>query len=191
MFRAGMLLALSTGHKIGLALTGAVFIVFSLISAMVVPRFSPNFPGPRARNIYIVVCIGFFAAMMAAVVVFGREKKKAEAATKGAVPAATAPAAPSGNPTAGKAVFTANGCGACHTFTPAGSKATVGPDLDKLADYAKQAKQPLVQFTETSITDPNAYIQPGFPKGVMPGTFGTSLSKTQLGDLVAFLAKGP
>ena len=35
----------------------------------------------------------------------------------------------------GKAIFIAQGCGACHTFTPAGPDANgqIGPDLDKLA----------------------------------------------------------
>jgi cytochrome c551/c552 len=189
MVRAAMLYALSTGHKIGLASVGAAFIAFSLISSMVIPRFSPNFPG-RARNLYILVCAGFFVAMVAAVLVFGKEKKKAEAATAAATPAATAPAAATGDPAAGKAVFLANGCSACHTFTPAASKSAVGPDLDKLAAYATQAKQPLVQFTQTSVTDPNAYVQPGFAKGIMPPNFGTSLSKKQLDDLVAFLTQG-
>ena len=97
---------------------------------------------------------------------------------------------PPPDPTAvadGQALIAQKGCGGCHTFTPAGSSAMIGPDLDKLADYATKAKQPLAQFTETSITDPGAYVEPGFPKGVMPATFGTSLSKTQLADLVAFL----
>jgi len=52
---------------------------------------------------------------------------------------------------AGAAVFKNNGCGACHTFTPAGSTAKVGPDLDKLAAYAKQAKQALDPFVRESI----------------------------------------
>src|SRR5439155_13468015 len=38
----------------------------------------------------------------------------------------------------GKAVFVNQGCGACHTYAPAGSDAngTIGPDLDKLSTYA-------------------------------------------------------
>src|SRR5919108_3798761 len=72
---------------------------------------------------------------------------------------------------AGAAVFKNNGCGACHPFTPAGSSAKVGPDLDKLAAYAKQAKQPLDAFVRDSIVKPNAYIQPGYPRNVMPQTF--------------------
>ncbi len=37
---------------------------------------------------------------------------------------------------------------------------------------------------------PDAFIAKGYPKGVMPGTFGQSLSKTQLADLVAFITGG-
>ena len=61
---------------------------------------------------------------------------------------------------AGAAVFKNNGCGACHTLTAAGTAGKVGPDLDKLTTYAKQAKQPLADFVRTSIVDPNAYVQP-------------------------------
>ena len=66
-----------------------------------------------------------------------------------------------------------------------GASAKVGPDLDKLPQWAAQAKQPLDQFIRTSITDPNAYTQPGFPKNVMPPF--TSLPKAQLDALVQYL----
>lgn len=98
-------------------------------------------------------------------------------------------ATPKGNAAAGKAVFTANGCGACHTYKAAGSTGKVGPDLDKLPQYAAEAKRgSLDAFVQESITAPNAYVQPGYPSGVMP-IFG-SLSAQQLADLVAFLTKG-
>ena len=88
----------------------------------------------------------------------------------------------------GKALFASNGCVSCHTYKPAGSKASVGPDLDKLATYAKQAKKPLAAFTEESIVNPNAYVQPGFPANFMPSF--ASLSKSQVDALVTFLTKG-
>src|SRR5919199_1675775 len=88
----------------------------------------------------------------------------------------------------GKALFASNGCVSCHTYKPAGSKATVGPDLDKLAAYAKQAKKPLEPFVHESIVNPNAYVQPGFQPNVMPSF--ASLSKAQLDALVSFLTKG-
>ena len=46
---------------------------------------------------------------------------------------------------------------------------------------------PLVAFARESIVKANAYISPGSPKGVMPQTFATQLSKKQLADLVAFI----
>jgi cytochrome c551/c552 len=88
----------------------------------------------------------------------------------------------------GKAIFTTQGCGACHTYTPAGpdAKGNIGPDLDKLADYAKQAKQPLKEFVTKSIVNPEAYVQPGYPKNVMPKSYA-SLPANDLKDLVDFL----
>jgi cytochrome c551/c552 len=90
----------------------------------------------------------------------------------------------------GKAIFINQGCGSCHTFEPAGpeAKGNIGPDLDKLAEYAQRAKQPLDGFIHESIVDPDKYIEKGFPKGVMPKSYG-SLSATDLKDLVDFLSK--
>lgn len=94
-----------------------------------------------------------------------------------------------GSSAAGLAVFNANSCSSCHTLSAANASGKIGPDLDKLVSYAKQANTPLAAFVEKSIVDPNAYIQPGFPKNTMPQTFGTTLSKTQLSALVSFLVQ--
>ena len=102
----------------------------------------------------------------------------------------TLPTAPKGDSAAGKAVFISSGCGACHTFTPAGTAAKIGPDLNNLALYAKKAKLPLADFARTAITSPPPpYVPPGF-KNIMPTTFGSSLTAQQLADLVAFLTQG-
>jgi cytochrome c oxidase subunit II len=93
---------------------------------------------------------------------------------------------PNGN-VAGAAVFKNNQCGACHTLTAAGTKGTIGPDLDKLASDAQTAGQPLEAFTRESIVDPNTYIEKGYPKNVMPETFGSALSKQELDGLVQYL----
>ena len=89
--------------------------------------------------------------------------------------------------TAGHAVFTNNGCAACHTLTAAGATGKAGPDLDKLAQEAQQAGQPLAAFVKQSITDPSAYVAPGYPDHVMPATFGSALSPQQLDALVSYL----
>jgi cytochrome c oxidase subunit II len=92
-------------------------------------------------------------------------------------------------PGAGLAVFNNNGCGSCHTFTPANAKGTVGPDLDDLSAEAKKAGKPEDEFVRESIVDPNAYIAPGYAPNVMPKTFGT-LPKSQLDALVQYLVSG-
>jgi len=89
----------------------------------------------------------------------------------------------------GKAAFTANGCNSCHTFKPAGSTAKIGPDLDKLAQEARRAGQPPEAFIRESIVNPNAYVEPGFQKGLMPTVFA-NLPKAHLDALVTFLAGG-
>jgi cytochrome c oxidase subunit II len=89
---------------------------------------------------------------------------------------------------AGRAVFTNNGCGSCHTLAAAGSTGTVGPNLDRLPAYAAQAHQPLDAFVKQSIVAPNAYVQPGYPPNVMPSTF-SSLPPDQLNALVQYLVQ--
>ena|SRR5262249_41704997 len=107
----------------------------------------------------------------------------------GTLPATTTSGAPAtGDATAGAALFKAQGCGGCHTFTPAGTNGTVGPDLDKLAQYAKTANRgSLADFTHESIQDPSAYLEKGYPNA-MPN-FGQTLSDQQIADLVAYLTQ--
>jgi cytochrome c oxidase subunit 2 len=91
-----------------------------------------------------------------------------------------------GGAAAGKAAFANNGCGACHTFKPAGSTANVGPDLDRLPELARKAGKPLQDFVRESIVKPNAYVEPGYAGGIMPGNFG-QLPPAQLDALVQYL----
>jgi mono/diheme cytochrome c family protein len=81
----------------------------------------------------------------------------------------------------GKEVFMANGCGACHTLAAAGTASTVGPDLDEALPGKSAA------FIHESIVDPNATVAPGYTAGIMPPTFGSTLSSSELEALVAFL----
>jgi cytochrome c oxidase subunit 2 len=105
----------------------------------------------------------------------------------GTVPQASTTVA-KGDPAAGKQLYASNGCGGCHTFTPAGSTGKVGPNLDHLAIDARKAnKGSLEQYTADSIKNPGDYVVPGYPNGVMP-TF-SSLSDQQVADLVAFLTQ--
>ncbi|CAN5286432.1 hypothetical protein BH18ACT12_BH18ACT12_12680 [soil metagenome] len=90
----------------------------------------------------------------------------------------------------GKAIFISQGCGACHMYNPAGPAANgqIGPDLDKLPEYAKTAKQPLAKFTEEGIVNPDKYVEKGYPKGVMPKSY-KDLPPDDLKALVDYLTK--
>src|SRR4029453_10950205 len=84
------------------------------------------------------------------------------------------------------ATFNNNGCGACHTFTPAKATGKVGPDLDDLKAQAERAGVPLEQFIKESISDPNKYVEPSFQPGVMPPF--SQIPADELDELVQYLA---
>jgi len=201
-----VLLALTTNQKLGLAATAAVFIAFALLAALLIPRSSPDFPGRRGLVPFILVTVILTIAMLGAVEVFAKESHEGEQAAEPTEttpqpepepapepqePAPTRPTTPTttserppGSADAGKAVFAAQGCGGCHTFSAAGAAGTVGPNLDEeLA--GKDA-----DFVHESIVDPNAEIAEGFSAGVMPQDYEQKLSPKQLNDLVAFLTSG-
>ena len=193
----------NTSHDLAMGAVALVLIAFSLTVALVVPRRWPEFPG-RGLPLFALVTVLLVGAMLASVEALGEthhfgpgseetttqaaSTQTSSTASTGATSTQTSTTA-SGNPAAGKQLFASNGCGSCHTYGPAGATAKVGPDLDKLAQYARQAKSPLAQFVKTSIVDPGAYVQPGYPNHVMPTNFGQKLSDQQLADLVAFLTQ--
>ena len=172
---------LSTGHKIGLAAVGGAFILFALVSSFVLPLRNPNFPG-KGLGWFAALAALFFVAMLAAVIVFGKEGKEVASAgtapatatttattttTSGTTTTATAPAA--GNAVAGKAVFATAGCVGCHTLKAAGATGAVGPNLDSLKpDLAAIVHQ----------------VQVG--GGPMPA-FKGQLSDQQIQDVAAFV----
>lgn len=170
-----MVFALSTGHQVGLAVVGVAFILFALVSSFVLPTRNANFPG-KGRNLYLVVCFAFFIAMMAAVLVFGKESKGGEASAAGTAPGSTTTTTTSGgnakvqgDPAAGAKLFKSKGCTACHTLKAAGATGTVGPNLDeKKPDYA------LIVDRVTN------------GKGAMP-PFKGQLSATQIHDVAAYV----
>ena len=192
-----MVFSLAASHKIGIAAVAGCFILFALASALWLPRRRPDFPTRSGLGWYMGVVVTFAAGTLVAVVVLAAEpKEKAEAAKPGpSTPTApgqtTGPTPPKGNPVAGRQLFVANACSSCHTFAPAKATGKIGPDLDKLAaDAQKAGRGSEQQYAFESISDPNAYVVPGFPQGVMPN-FGATLSKSQIADLVAFITQKP
>ncbi|HKI24598.1 MAG TPA: cytochrome c [Gaiellaceae bacterium] len=205
-----MLLGLTTDQKLGLAGTAAVFIGFALVTALLIPRYRPDFPGRKGIGLFIVVTLLLTVAMLGAVVVFAAEDEGAEAAghveteltdtETGPTETETGPAetetgqtettrtattteeeAQAGDPAAGKALFASNGCAGCHTFEAAGSTGAVGPNLDEALE-GKDA-----EFVHQSIVEPNAEVAEGYNAGVMPSF--QQLSEDQVNDLVAFLTQ--
>ena len=89
--------------------------------------------------------------------------------------------APKGDP--GLKVWAAQGCGSCHTFAPAGAKATIGPNLaNSLGGRSRD-------YIRESIVAPNARV-PGGGSSIMPADFAKRISKPELDALVEFIAKG-
>jgi mono/diheme cytochrome c family protein len=82
----------------------------------------------------------------------------------------------------GAQVFANDGCGSCHTFKAASSTGTTGPDLNEyLAPDDDKAG------IEEMIVDPNAELAEGYSANVMPQTYGQSIPKSELEQLVQFL----
>jgi mono/diheme cytochrome c family protein len=185
--------SLSTGHKSGILIVAAIFVVFALCSAFVFPRMNPNFPGKRLW-LFVAGSAVLTLVMLGTLFTLAKEPPEAGAKVKERPPAlpqttsteTAPPAAPKGDAVAGKALFAAQGCTSCHTFKPAGATGKVGPDLDNLAADAKTANRgSLDAYTAESIKDPSAYTVPKYPSGVMPPF--SSLTAQQVSDLVAFL----
>ena len=70
------MLALSTGHEVGLAVTAGAFIAFALASSFLFPRYRPNYPAGGLLA-FVVVSLVFFFGMLTAVEVFGAEDSEA------------------------------------------------------------------------------------------------------------------
>ena len=77
-----------------------------------------------------------------------------------------------GDPEAGQEVFTAAGCGNCHTYEPAGTSGEVGPNLD-----------------ESDIDFEGAVSQIENGGGGMPA-FGDQLSEEEIANVAAFVTSG-
>lgn len=100
-----------------------------------------------------------------------------------AAPAVEQGASPTEQASAGKEIFTAQGCGGCHALADAGSSGGVGPDLDEVLEG-----QSVAQVTE-SIVEPDAKVEQGFARGVMPGSYGDQLSEQEIEALVTYLRR--
>jgi cytochrome c6 len=183
-----------TGWEWGLLSSAAVFIVFALVVAMVVPRSRPEFPS-RYLGWFIAACIVLFAVQMTAVLLLAELGEEHEAAAETEPeptepeptepeptepeptepeptepePTEPGPGAGQGDPAAGKEIFVAN-CATCHTLADAGTSGTVGPNLDE--------SQPPPELVVDRVTN---------GQGAMPSFEGT-LSEQQIQDVAAYVS---
>lgn len=152
--------------------------------------------------VYAVVIVWALVYILIEVVPFFKPLTPQNApAPAASVPVATAaPAAQpvastgTGNAANGAKLFEANGCQACHSFKD-GEK-IIGPSLYhagsvaanriKSTDYRGKAKS-AEDYIRESILDPNLYVVPGFPSGVMVQDFAKKVSPQDIDDLVAFV----
>ena len=88
---------------------------------------------------------------------------------------------------AAAAVFADAGCGGCHAFAPAGTTGEVGPALDNLVSAAQKAGQDPADYVREAIVDPGKVVAPGYQDGVMPPSYGETLTPAQIDSLVAYL----
>ncbi len=179
-----MLVAAVTGlGKTVLLVVAITFILWALVTAIVVPKRREGFP--RRLDAYILVTAVLFLAQMSTVIWVSntQEVEEAHAAegpsgqaeggggteTTPATPTTTSPGA-AGDAAAGKQVFETAGCTSCHTLADAGASGTVGPNLD-------QAKPP-ASLVVDRVTN---------GKGVMP-SFKGQLSEQQIQDVAAYVS---
>lgn len=180
-----MLIAITSGGKLGLGLVALIFIVFAVVTAIVIPRSRPDFPGDRLPQ-FMLGSLVLFVAMIAAVVVFAKEggeegpvaggesvptetQPPATAPSGGSTGTGSAPAA--GDPAKGKSVFATAGCAGCHTLSAANANGSIGPNLD-------DAKPPF-ELVVDRVTN---------GKGVMP-SFKGQLTDEQINDVAAFVSE--
>ena len=92
--------------------------------------------------------------------------------------------------------FAAGGCVACHAIKGVGGEgATAGPGLSRLGDVGelRRAGMSTVDYIQESVIDPDAFVRPNCPtgacpSGVMPQTYGETLSESQIATIVEYLA---
>jgi cytochrome c553 len=163
--------------KTVLVVVALTFILWSLYTAMVIPKKRPDYP--RRLDVYIVVTALLFAAQLTAVVwVTGTQavethtevSAETEHGDETAGGEETTDNAEIGDAQAGAAVFASAGCGGCHALADAGSSGAVGPDLDEL--------QPSDVQVVAIVTD---------GRGSMP-SFSGQLDEQQIVDVAAYVS---
>ena len=123
------------------------------------------------RRIHLValVLLALTIGLLGAGCLDGTETTATAETVVGTLPAATPEL--TGDPTAGKAIFTSAGCVGCHTLADAGATGTVGPNLDEA--------KPDSELVVTRVTK---------GMGAMP-PFAGQLTDQQIADVAAYVVQ--
>ena len=89
----------------------------------------------------------------------------------------------------GRQVYRASGCASCHEASLFNLFRPVGPPLNEIGLVGRKriAGMSAEDYIRQSITDPGAYVVPGYPDS-MPRGLARDLSAEDLAALVAYLA---
>ena len=89
----------------------------------------------------------------------------------------------------GRQVYLASGCASCHEASLFNLFRPVGPPLNEIGLVGRKriAGMSAEDYIRQSITDPGAYVVPGYPDS-MPRGLARDMSPEDLAALVAYLA---
>lgn len=109
----------------------------------------------------------------------------------GSVAQAPAAAEP-GAPRDPEVIFQALACAGCHNLNEDQTdtnRGPIGPHLGNLADHAgtRVAGEDAETYVRHSITDPNAFVVPGYMANIMPAGLDQRMSDEEMDALVAWL----
>ena len=203
-----MLLGLTTDQKLGLAGTAAVFIGFALVTALLIPRYRPDFPGRKGLGLFIVVTLLLTVAMLGAVVVFasrGRRRRGGRARGNAVDRDRDQPDRDRDRPDrdrdrpdgddAGDDRARGGGAGGRSGRRGGASHRTAAAAATRSRRQGARGGRPEprrcargdAEFVHQSIVEPNAEVAEGYNPGIMPSF--QQLSEDQVNDLVAFLTQ--
>lgn len=79
-------------------------------------------------------------------------------------------------------------CADCHSIEP-GAISTIGPNLSNIGNRAGTtvAGMPATDYLREAIIDPDAFLAGGFQEGIHPRGYGTTLTRRQIDDLIAYM----
>jgi mono/diheme cytochrome c family protein len=104
------------------------------------------------------------------------------------LPQEVADAIASADPARGEQLTQVNACVGCHSVDPTVT-GLAGPNWSNVGNNAANRVPSMApaHYLYESIANPNAYVVPGFPSGVMPQNYAETFSAQDFADIIAYL----